>query len=114
MLYIFQTIIVFIITLSVLIIVHKYGHFLIAKRCGVFIEFFSMDFGKDLISWYDRYRTSYIIGIFHFWGSINMLDTISSSSDMPRTNLPLRQSFHDQSLFHRIAIISAGPMVNFI
>ncbi|WWO97518.1 MAG: sigma E protease regulator RseP [Candidatus Dasytiphilus stammeri] len=106
---IFQVIIAFI-ALSVLIIVHEYGHFIVARRYGVFIECFSIGFGKTLISWYDSYGTRYIICLFPFGGYVKMLDSYSDII----TNSPSRKSFNNQSLLHRVAIISAGPLANFI
>ncbi|WWO99919.1 MAG: sigma E protease regulator RseP [Candidatus Dasytiphilus stammeri] len=112
MLDIFQTIIVSIISLSILIIVHEYGHFIVARSCGVFIESFSIGFGKTLMSWYDSYGTHYMICIFPLGGYVKMLNTTSDSNI--KTNLQSLKSFNDQSLLHRAAIISAGPMANFI
>ncbi|WWP00322.1 MAG: sigma E protease regulator RseP [Candidatus Dasytiphilus stammeri] len=106
---IFQTLIAFI-ALSVLITVHEYGHFIVARRCGVFIECFSIGFGKPLMSWYDSYGTHYIICIFPLGGYVKMLE---SSSDI-KNHLHSIKSFNNQSLLHRAAIISAGPLANFI
>ncbi|WWO98886.1 MAG: sigma E protease regulator RseP [Candidatus Dasytiphilus stammeri] len=113
MLDILQTITVFIIAMSILITVHEYGHFLVARRCGVFIECFSIGFGKTLISWYDRYGTRYIICLFPFGGYVKMFSTNTSATYI-RTNLQPKQNFNNQSLLHQAAIISAGPIANFI
>ncbi|VEB50384.1 Intramembrane protease RasP/YluC implicated incell division based on FtsL cleavage [Salmonella enterica subsp. enterica] len=64
----------FIIALGVLITVHEFGHFWVARRCGVRVERFSIGFGKALWRRTDRYGTEYVIALIPLGGYVKMLD----------------------------------------
>jgi len=67
------SIIAFLIAIAVLIAVHEFGHFWVARRVGVKILRFSIGFGKPLVSWHDRHGTEFVISIFPFGGYVKML-----------------------------------------
>ncbi|WWP02307.1 MAG: sigma E protease regulator RseP [Candidatus Dasytiphilus stammeri] len=94
------SLIFFIITISILTTVHEYGHFFIAKFSGVHIQSFSIGFGKELFSWYDKFGTKYIIAMIPLGGFVKITD----NSILPEKTFFLQ----------RAAIISAGPIANFI
>lgn len=100
----------FIVAFSVLITVHEFGHFWMARRCGVKIERFSIGFGKVLWSHIDRQGTEYVISVIPLCGYVKMLDkrVEGMSSEL------LSQAFRNKTVLQRAAIIAAGPIANFI
>ncbi|WP_181463388.1 site-2 protease family protein, partial [Lonsdalea populi] len=64
----------FIVALGVLITVHEFGHFWVARRCGVRVERFSIGFGKALWRRWDRQGTEYVIALIPLGGYVKMLD----------------------------------------
>ncbi|WP_373083401.1 site-2 protease family protein, partial [Zhongshania sp.] len=74
MLDILQTIFVTIATLAILVAVHEFGHFWVARRCGVKVLRFSVGFGKPLLKWTDRSGTEYVVAGIPLGGYVKMLD----------------------------------------
>jgi regulator of sigma E protease len=100
----------FIIALGILVAVHEWGHFWVARRCGVQVERFSIGFGKALWSRKDKLGTEYVIAAIPLGGYVKMLDERVdqvSEKDLPK-------AFNRQSVGKRIAIIAAGPVTNFL
>lgn len=105
---ILQTILAAVVTLGILVTIHEYGHFWVARRCGVKVLRFSIGFGKGLFRWYDRQGTEYVIAAIPLGGYVKMLD--EREGEVPAE---LRdQAFNTKSVWQRIAIVSAGPLVN--
>jgi regulator of sigma E protease len=105
----FYYVIPFVVLLGVLIFVHELGHFLVARWCGVKVEVFSLGFGKKIFQ-YKRGDTNYCISMIPFGGYVKMFgeqpgEEISASDR--------RVSFTHKSVWQRIAIVSAGPLMNF-
>ncbi len=101
----------FFVLLGVLIVVHEYGHFCVARSFGVKILRFSVGFGRPLWSWrLGPDRTEWVIGIFPLGGYVKMLD--EADGEIPATEL--RRSFNRQSLSRRMAIVAAGPVANLL
>lgn len=100
----------FIVALGVLITVHEFGHFWVARRCGVKVERFSVGFGKALWRRRDQHGTEYVIALIPLGGYVKMLD------ERVETVAPeLRhQAFNNKTVLQRAAIIAAGPLANFI
>ncbi|EXU75707.1 sigma E protease regulator RseP [Erwinia mallotivora] len=100
----------FIVALGVLITVHEFGHFWVARRCGVKVERFSVGFGKALWRRRDQHGTEYVIALIPLGGYVKMLD------ERVETVAPeLRhQAFNNKTVSQRAAIIAAGPLANFI
>ncbi|ATA25038.1 RIP metalloprotease RseP [Brenneria goodwinii] len=100
----------FIIALGVLITVHEFGHFWVARRCGVKVERFSVGFGRALWRRRDRLGTEYVIALIPLGGYVKMLD------ERVDTVAPefRHQSFNHKTVWQRAAIVSAGPIANFI
>jgi regulator of sigma E protease len=99
-----------IVTLGVLIAFHEFGHFWVARRLGVKVLRFSIGFGKPL--WLRRAKdgTEYAIAAIPLGGYVRMLD--EREGDVPASQRD--QAFNRQSVWVRIAIVSAGPVFNFI
>ncbi|MEL4292577.1 sigma E protease regulator RseP [Shewanella xiamenensis] len=100
----------FIVALGLLITAHEYGHFYIARRCGVKVERFSIGFGKAIWRKVGQDGTEYVIAMIPLGGYVKMLD--ERVEDVP-DNLK-DQAFNRKSVWQRIAIVAAGPIANFI
>ncbi|MGK4329080.1 sigma E protease regulator RseP [Lonsdalea quercina] len=100
----------FIVALGVLITVHEFGHFWVARRCGVRVERFSIGFGKALWRRRDRQGTEYVIALIPLGGYVKMLD--GRVADIPPELAD--QAFDRKTVWQRAAIVSAGPIANFI
>lgn len=100
----------FIIALGVLITVHEFGHFWVARRCGVKVERFSVGFGRALWRRRDKLGTEYVIALIPLGGYVKMLD------ERVDTVAPefRHQSFNSKTVWQRAAIVSAGPVANFL
>jgi regulator of sigma E protease len=105
-----QTIVAFIVALGVLIVVHEYGHYIIARLCGVKVLRFSVGFGRALALWrLGADRTEWVIAAIPFGGYVKMLD----EREGPVAPAELGRAFNRQSVWKRFAIVVAGPLSNF-
>ena len=100
----------FIIALGILVAVHEWGHFWVARRCGVKVERFSIGFGKALWRRKDKLGTEFVIAAIPLGGYVKMLD--ERVDQVSEEDLPY--AFNRQHVLKRIAIIAAGPGVNFL
>jgi regulator of sigma E protease len=95
-------------TLAILVAVHEYGHFWVARRCGVQVLRFSIGFGKSLFSWEDKQGTQYSIAAIPLGGYVKMLD--EREGEVPEELLD--RAFNRKPVLQRIAVVSAGPLAN--
>src|SRR3990167_7952783 len=98
------------VALGVLVTFHEFGHFWVARRCGVKVLRFSVGFGTPLLRWHDRQGTEFVIAAIPLGGYVKMLD--EREGDVPPEQL--QQSFNRKSVRQRIAIVAAGPVANFL
>ena len=105
-----MTILWFLLALAILVTIHEYGHFYVARLCGVKVIRFSIGFGKPLYTWVDKYGTEFSLAIIPLGGYVKMLD--EREGEVIKEELP--RSFNSKPLSQRIAIVSAGPIFNFI
>ncbi|MFI4918208.1 MAG: RIP metalloprotease RseP [Legionellales bacterium] len=105
-----STILYFLLALLLLVTVHEYGHFQVARWCGVKVLRFSFGFGPILARWHDKKGTEYAWSLFPLGGYVKMLD---ESEDEVATH-EKHLAFNNQSVWVRIAIVLAGPLFNFI
>ena len=103
-----QTIAAFVLALGVLIFVHEYGHFWVARRCGVKVLRFSIGFGRPLLSRRDKQGTEFVLCAIPLGGYVRMLD--EREGNVPEEELP--QTFNRKPVLQRMAIVAAGPVVN--
>jgi len=104
------TILVTIITLGVLVTIHEFGHFWVARRCGVRVLRFSVGFGRPLFRKTGADGTEYVIAAIPLGGYVKMLD----ERDGPVASGELADAFNRKSVWARIAVVSAGPLANFL
>lgn len=98
------------VALGVLVTFHEFGHFWVARRCGVKVLRFSVGFGTPLVRWHDRQGTEFVIAAIPLGGYVKMLD--ERESEVPEG---LReQAFNRKPVSRRIAIVAAGPLANFL
>jgi regulator of sigma E protease len=100
----------FIVALGVLITVHEFGHFWVARRCGVRVERFSIGFGKALWRRTDKLGTEYVIALIPLGGYVKMLDE-RAEPVVPELR---HYAFNNKTVGQRAAIIAAGPIANFL
>jgi regulator of sigma E protease len=98
------------VALGVLVTFHEFGHFWVARRCGVKVLRFSVGFGTPLLRWYDRRGTEFVIAAIPLGGYVKMLD--EREGDVPVEQLD--QAFSRKTVGQRIAIVIAGPAANFL
>lgn len=103
-------IIAFAVAIGVLVTVHEYGHYLMARLSGVRVLRFSIGFGKPLFNWYGKDGTEYVIAMLPLGGYVKMLD----SRDSELTPGEKRFAFNHQPKRKRFAILVGGPLFNFL
>src|SRR2546421_10173155 len=104
------TIVSFLVTVGVLVVVHEFGHYLAARLVGVKILRFSVGFGKPLlVRRMGRDQTEWVLSAVPLGGYVKMLD--EREGEVPRAELA--RAFNRQSVAARILIVLAGPVANF-
>ncbi|MEH6607694.1 MAG: RIP metalloprotease RseP [Pseudomonadales bacterium] len=104
-----QTIVIAVLTFGVLVTFHEFGHFWVARRCGVKVIRFSIGFGPALLRWNDSTGTEYVLAAIPLGGFVRMLD--EREGEVPEDQLEM--AFNGKSLGARAAIVAAGPVANF-
>ncbi|MGO2090039.1 MAG: sigma E protease regulator RseP [Oceanisphaera sp.] len=100
----------FIVALGVLVAVHEFGHFWVARRNGIKVERFSIGFGKAIWRRVGKDGTEYVLAMIPLGGYVKMLD--SRIEDVPESLQG--QAFNHKSVWARMAVVVAGPMANFV
>ena len=94
-----------------MVTVHEFGHFWVARRCGVKVLRFSVGFGKPLLSFYRKNDpTEYVIAGIPLGGYVKMLDESESTVEYHEKHM----AFNNKTLTQRILVVLAGPAFNFI
>jgi len=106
-----NTVLAFAFALGALIVVHEYGHYLVARLCNVKVLRFSVGFGRVIWSRrYGRDQTEWAIAVFPLGGYVKMLDE-HEGEVAPQD---LARAFNRQSVYRRTVIVAAGPAANFL
>ena len=101
----------FIIAIAVLVAIHEFGHYWVARKMGVKVLRFSIGFGKPLWSRVaGKDQTEYVIAAIPLGGYVKMLD----EREAPVEEHEKHRAFNRQSVWKRIAIVIAGPLFNFL
>lgn len=100
----------FVVALAILIAVHEWGHFYVARLCGVRVLRFSLGFGKVLWSRKDRYGTEFSLSLIPLGGYVKMLD----GRVEPLAPGEEAEAFDHKRVAKRFAIVAAGPLANFV
>jgi regulator of sigma E protease len=105
----------FLLLLGVLVVVHEFGHYALARLCGVKVLRFSVGFGRPLLLWRaGRDGTEWAIGAFPLGGYVRMLGENEGEDEGDIAPHEAHRSFARQSPARRIAIVAAGPLANFV
>ena len=104
-----NALIAFIVTIGILVTVHEFGHFWVAKKLGIKVLRFSVGFGKILKSWQIG-ETQYTLCALPLGGFVKMLDENEGEVDPSEKH----RAFNTQTVYKRIAVVVAGPAANFI
>ena len=110
------SILALLVTLGILVTIHEFGHFWVARRCGVKVLRFSIGFGKAAKTWIGKDGVEYVIAPIPLGGYVKMLgqeDTaVAESRGLSESQR--QQSFAFKPLWQRMAIVAAGPIANFL
>lgn len=112
---IWDYVIPFLFVLTVLIYVHEWGHYSIARLNNVRVEVFSIGFGPEIYGWTNKAGTRWKISAIPLGGYVKMFgEDAMAEKERELTPEELAVSFHQKSLGQRAAIVSAGPLANFL
>ncbi len=137
------SVVAFLILLSIIVFIHEYGHFSVARLLGVKVDVFSIGFGKTLVKWVDRKGTEWRIAMLPLGGYVKFFGDVNAASQAPpeaaaqhddghpvTTQFPKpghedevaahmtpeerAVCFHFKPVWARALIVAAGPVFNFI
>ena len=106
--------------ISVIVFIHEFGHFMVARLCGVKVEVFSIGFGRELLGRTDRHGTRWKLALWPVGGYVKMFGDAGAASTPDGENLTKmsdaekRVSFHYKPLWAKALIVVAGPTANFL
>ncbi len=100
----------FLLAIGILISVHEFGHFWVARRCGIKVERFSLGFGKVLWQTVDKQGTEFSLSLIPLGGYVKMLDERVA----PVPEALRHQAFNTKPVWQRAAVVAAGPAANFL
>jgi regulator of sigma E protease len=109
----------FVVMLSVLIFVHEFGHFIVAKLCGVRVLKFSLGFGPAIgfgrhrLSW-KRGHTEYVVAWIPLGGFVKMLGENPDEAGDPEVRAHTSESLPGKPLWQKLSIVFAGPLMNLV
>jgi len=117
----------FILILSILVFVHEWGHYIVARMCGVKVETFSIGFGKEIIGFDDKNGTRWKFSLIPLGGYVKLFgdtdpasagstDEVAEGEEPPRpmTEAEKKQAFFAKPVWQRAAVVVAGPAINYI
>ena len=109
-----QTILSFVLLISVIVGIHELGHFLTARYFGIHVLKFKIGFGKELFSIKDKENCSYSFGVLPLGGYVQMLGEHNNSNQGEEDPLQNKKSYQEATAGERAAVTAAGPIANFI
>ena len=111
----------FIFVITVLVFIHEYGHYKVARLCGVKVDVFSIGFGKELFGWYDKNGCRWRISAIPFGGYVKFFGDagVASNAEGEEVLNAMSEddksvSLHHKKLWQRAAVVFAGPAANYI
>jgi regulator of sigma E protease len=113
-------IIPFLVVLTIVVFFHEFGHFVVARWCGIKVLTFSIGFGPELFGFNDRHDTRWKVcaiplgGYVKFFGDENAASVPDHAAAAAMTEAERRVSFLHQGVASRAAVVVAGPLANFI
>jgi len=110
----------FLVVLSILVFVHEFGHYLVARYNGVGVDVFSIGFGPEVFGWNDKSGTRWKVSWFPLGGYVKMVgDADAASTPDHKALKKMNEENRKRSLFYktvwqRIAVSAAGPLANYL
>lgn len=116
----------FVLVLSILVFVHEWGHYIVARWCGVRVEQFSIGFGKEIWGFYDKAGTRWKVSLIPLGGYVQLFgDTDPASAGHSEeikdgevrrqmTDAEREVAFFNKPIWKRAAVVFAGPAINYI
>jgi regulator of sigma E protease len=110
----------FVLVLTVLVFIHEFGHYIIARLNGVKIEVFSIGFGPELFGWTDKAETRWKVSLIPLGGYVKMYGDADASSKpdeaatQKMTKEQKARTLQGKRVGQRIAVVSAGPVANYL
>lgn len=117
---ILQSFAAFVVVISVIVFIHEFGHYIVAKLCGVRITTFSLGFGKELFGWNDKSGTRWKVSALPLGGYVKMFGDSSEASNPDMNTLEAmseedkKVAFHYKPLWQKALVVVAGPLANFL
>jgi regulator of sigma E protease len=119
------TLLAFLLTIGILVVIHEYGHYQVARWCGIRVLRFSIGFGKPLWKRTSaKTGTEFILAAIPLGGYVKMLDEreLKQDSENPQSEVPvmqytedeLKHAFNRKSVYQRMAVVLAGPVANLL
>src|SRR5437868_10861368 len=100
----------FIVAIAILVTVHEFGHFWVARKFGIKVLRFSIGFGNPLFRWYDKLGTEYVIAAIPLGGYVSMLGERGG----PVSPLEQHLAYDAKPVGVRMAVLLAGPLFNLL
>ncbi|NJM91751.1 MAG: RIP metalloprotease RseP [Rhodospirillaceae bacterium] len=108
----------FLVLLTVLVFVHEYGHYIVARWCGVRVEVFSIGFGPELIGRNDKHGTRWKISAIPLGGYVKMFgqgaNLLEGEAGKAMSAEDRKVAFDYKNVWRRMAIVAAGPIANYL
>ena len=113
-----HTVLAFVVAIALLIAIHEYGHFIVARKLGIKVEKFSIGFGPALLSWRSKdQEVEYIIAAIPLGGYVKMLGEnpaeLEGEDAEELSEEDKKRSFDAQTPWKRASVAVAGPLFNF-
>jgi len=114
-----HTALAFVFAIALLVAVHEYGHFIVARKLGIRVEKFSIGFGPALFSWHGKDgEVEYVIAAIPLGGYVKMLgenlDEQGEDKPLALSDAELARAYHVQPVWKRASVAVAGPLFNFV
>lgn len=118
----------FLLVLSILVFVHEWGHYIVARMCGVRVENFSIGFGREIFGYDDKNGTRWKFSLIPLGGYVKLYGDVDPASAQhtdivegeegapprPMTDAEKEQAFFNKPVWKRAAVVFAGPAINYI
>ncbi len=114
------TILQFLVVLTIVVFVHEFGHFIVARWCGVTVKTFSIGFGREIFGFTDAKGTRWRFAWIPLGGYVKFVDDENAASQpsaealQSMTSAERAGAFQNKPLWQRAAVVAAGPMANFL
>ncbi|MDP1840605.1 MAG: site-2 protease family protein, partial [Reyranella sp.] len=108
----------FVLVLTLLVFIHEFGHYWVARRFGIHAEVFSIGFGPELFGWTDRRGTRWKVSAIPLGGYVKFLgdndETSTTPSEAALSGAPVKGAFFSKPLYARAAVVLGGPAANLL